>query len=137
MKKRILLIEDDPDILAIVSTVLTEEDFEVTGIAGTNDIISTVEGCKPNIVITDFFMPGFLPGGQICMWIKQNKHLAHLPVILMSAYPKSVIGVGKFPYDAYLKKPFDIDHLIKVVKNLLLQTGDIEDTSGMRPKLTT
>jgi two-component system phosphate regulon response regulator PhoB len=119
MKKRILVIEDDSDILEIVTMLLSKENFDVIGIAGTNDIYEEVNVHAPDVILTDFFMPGFLPGGQICVLIKQAIHLAHLPVVLMSAYPKVAIGVGNIPYDAYLKKPFDIKHFIRVIKSVV------------------
>ncbi|TSD67072.1 response regulator [Inquilinus sp. KBS0705] len=119
MKKRILVIEDDLDILEIVKLILSKENFDVVGIAGTNDIYEEVNLHAPDVILTDFFMPGFLPGGQICVLIKQAKHLAHLPVVLMSAYSKVAVGVCNFPYDAYLKKPFDIKHFIKVIKSVV------------------
>jgi two-component system phosphate regulon response regulator PhoB len=74
---------------------------------------------RPMLFLLIFSCRDFLPGGQICVLIKQAKHLAHLPVVLMSAYPKVAIGVGNFPYDAYLKKPFDIKHFIKVIKGVV------------------
>lgn len=117
--KRILVIEDDDDILAIVTYVLEKEGFEVIGISGTNDIFKEIDNSEPDVILTDFFMPGFLPGGQICVLIKQAKHLSHLPVVLMSAYPKAAIGVGSFPYDAYLKKPFDINHFVKTINSVV------------------
>jgi DNA-binding response OmpR family regulator len=62
MKKRILVIEDDSDILEIVTIILSKENFDVIGIAGTNDIYKEVNIHAPDVILTDFFMPGFSTG---------------------------------------------------------------------------
>ena len=118
MKKRILIVEDDNDILEIASTVLDIANFEVTGTNGTDDIIGLVKIHQPDLILTDYMLPG-LSGGQICKLIKENKETANIPVILMSAYQKQAINIGNFNYDAYIKKPFHIDHLVSVINKFI------------------
>jgi two-component system phosphate regulon response regulator PhoB len=118
MNKKILVIEDDSDIREVIRVVLNMNDYDVAGISGTDDIIESVKTHKPDLVITDYMLPG-LSGGQICQLIKSNAETAHLPVILISAYHKLAIAIGNFNYDAYVKKPFDINHLIKVIKQFI------------------
>jgi DNA-binding response OmpR family regulator len=118
MKKKILIIEDDKDILEVIKTVLSLNNFSVSGINGTDDIIETVKVHNPDLVLTDYMLPG-LTGGQICQLIKSNKDTSHIPVILISAYHKLAIAIGNFKYDAYIKKPFDINYLVKVMNKFL------------------
>jgi two-component system phosphate regulon response regulator PhoB len=118
MKKKILIIEDDNDILDITTTVLNFANFEVTGTNGTEDIIGLVKVHQPDLILTDYMLPG-LTGGQICNLIKSNKDTAKIPVILMSAYQKQAIAVGNFNYDAYIKKPFNVDHLVNVINKFI------------------
>jgi two-component system phosphate regulon response regulator PhoB len=118
MRKKILIIEDDNDILDITTTVLNMSNYEVTGTNGTEDIIALVKTHQPDLVLTDYMLPG-LTGGQICKLIKNNKETANIPVVLMSAYQKQAIAVGNFDYDAYVKKPFNIDHLVSVINKFI------------------
>ena len=120
MKKKILIIEDDNDILDITTTVLNIANYEVAGTNGTDDIIALVKAHQPDLVLTDYMLPG-LTGGQICKLIKNNKETGKIPVILMSAYQKQAIAVGNFDYDAYIKKPYNIDQLINVIDKLLMR----------------
>ena len=70
--KLILIIEDNEDILQVMETVLTYNEFEVTGIDGTEDIFETIDQYKPDLIITDYLLTG-LNGGKICQLVKSNK----------------------------------------------------------------
>ncbi|MDN3548700.1 response regulator [Mucilaginibacter aquaedulcis] len=119
MNKRILIIEDDPEILSVTTMILSEE-YEVQGIERTEDILLSIKNFKPDLVLTDYMLPG-MSGGQICKVIKNTKETKHIPVILMTAYHKMAVSLANLNYDAYLPKPFDIYKLISTVKKLLKQ----------------
>jgi two-component system phosphate regulon response regulator PhoB len=118
MSKQILIIEDDEDILQVLETVLTYNEFEVTGIDRTDDIYGSIERYKPDLVITDYLLSG-LNGGRICQLIKSNKDTCHLPVMLISAYPELATSFGNFGFDAFINKPFNIGDLVQVIEHLL------------------
>ncbi|HWZ15841.1 MAG TPA: response regulator [Mucilaginibacter sp.] len=117
-KKNILIIEDDGDILQVLETVLTYNDFSVQGINRTDDIFETIEKYKPDLVLTDYLLSG-LNGGKICQLIKSNKDTCHLPVMLISAYPALATSFGNFGFDAFINKPFNINDLVDKIKELL------------------
>ena len=118
MSKQILIIEDDEDILQVLETVLAYNEFGVIGIDGTEDIFETIEKYKPDLVLTDYLLSG-LNGGRICQLIKSNKDTCHLPVVLISAYPELAISFGKFGFDAFINKPFNIQELVDKIDELL------------------
>jgi two-component system phosphate regulon response regulator PhoB len=118
MRRKILIIEDDNDILDITTTVLNLANFDVAGSNGTDDIIALVTLHQPDLILTDYMLPG-LTGGQICRLIKDNKQTEHIPVILMSAYQRQAIDIGNFNYDAYIKKPFNIEHLVNTINKFI------------------
>jgi two-component system phosphate regulon response regulator PhoB len=118
MSKQILIIEDDGDILQVLDTVLTYNEFTVTAIEGTENIFETIEEHKPDLIITDYLLSG-LNGGRICQLIKSNKETCHLPVVLISAYPELAISFGKFGFDAFINKPFNIGELVEKIDELL------------------
>ena len=118
MAKRILIIEDDEDILQVLETVLEYNDFTVKGLNRTDDILKSVGDYKPDLVLTDYLLSG-TNGGKICQQIKGNKETCHLPVILISAYPELASSLGNFGFDAFITKPFDINMLVKKINGLL------------------
>ncbi|HEY4324684.1 MAG TPA: response regulator [Mucilaginibacter sp.] len=118
MTKRILIIEDDEDILQVLETVLTMNNFSVSAIAQTTDIFESIKTYNPDIVLTDYLLSG-LNGGKICQLIKSNKDTAHLPVVLISAYPTLAVSFGNFGFDAFVNKPFNIGELVKELDGLL------------------
>jgi two-component system phosphate regulon response regulator PhoB len=117
-KKQVLIIEDDRDILQVLETVLTYNEFEVNGINRTDDIYETIKKYKPDLVLTDYLLSG-LNGGKICQLIKSNKDTCHIPVMLISAYPALATSFGNFGFDAFINKPFDINDLVAKIKQLL------------------
>ncbi len=123
MIKRILVIEDDEDILQVLETVLTHKKFSVKGIEQTNDIFESIKTYKPDLILTDYLLSG-LNGGKICQLIKSNKETCHLPVILISAYPTLASSFGSFGFDAFINKPFNIGDLVKQIDSLLDKNQD-------------
>lgn len=118
IQKKILIIEDDRDILKVLETVLSFNSFKVMGINRTDDIIETINKYKPDLILTDYLLSG-MNGGKICQLIKSNPETCHLPVILISAYQELAISLGNFGFDAFIPKPFDINHLVKTINKLL------------------
>jgi two-component system phosphate regulon response regulator PhoB len=118
MPKQILIIEDDQEILQVLETVLTYNEFAVTGIDQTDDIFASIAKHKPDLVLTDFLLSG-QNGGKICQLIKSKKETCHLPVVLISAYPELATSFGSFGFDAFINKPFNIGDLVDVIDNLL------------------
>jgi two-component system phosphate regulon response regulator PhoB len=116
--KQILIIEDDNDILQVLETVLEYNEFAVTGIDGTEDIFETIEQHKPDLIITDYLLGG-QNGGRICQLLKSNKETCFIPVMLISAYPELAVSFGKFGFDAFINKPFDIGVLLEKIDALL------------------
>ena len=118
MLKKILIIEDDKEILQVLDTVLSYNGFDVAGIKKTDDIFKTIEKHKPDLIITDFLLTG-LNGGKICQLIKSNKQTCHLSVMLISGYPELAISFGNFGFYAFINKPFDIGELLAKTDTLL------------------
>lgn len=115
MNKRILSIEDDPDILAILEIIFQDSNFEFISSSNgmTADEIALVH---PDLVLLDVRIFGFeKTGAQICGELKQNMQTCNLPVILLSAEKNLAQLAESCGADHYINKPFDIDHIIDVV----------------------
>lgn len=118
MSKKILIIEDDEDILQVLETVLVHNDYSVNGLERTDDILKSIEQYNPDLVLTDYLLSG-TNGGKICQQIKSHKETCHIPVILISAYPELAISLGHFGFDAFITKPFDINVLVNKIGELV------------------
>ena len=81
MAKRILILDDNQDILAIVHETLVYENFEVSSTEFAGAVIPLVEKFKPNLVILDYRVAG-TNGGEICRQIKAHPEFGNTPVII-------------------------------------------------------
>lgn len=115
--KHLLLIDDEDEFLVVTKLLLEMEGFLVsTAGSGTQALTMFENGFRPDLVILDYRMPG-LSGGQTLQRLKAAG--LRVPALLLSA----VSGIGQAAthegFDAYLPKPFTIEHLLKVVQQLL------------------
>lgn len=116
MKNKILIIDDDPAILDVLTECFTEEGYEVKAIAHVDDIYELIDTFQPNAVITDYILNG-INGGEFCTQIKMAYQ--KLPVVILSAYPKVMLSLGTYNSDLFVAKPFDVFELIKQVNALV------------------
>ena len=119
MKPHIVIIEDDPVVLRLVEFILTKERYCVT----TLPAIGTVEALidlNADCYILDEQLP-FVNGHIIAIILKSNERTKNVPVILMSAYAELETFASLCKADAYLKKPFEADTLLKLVAKALAQ----------------
>ena len=121
MKKRILVIDDDPVLLTMVSDYLDEAGFYVStancGIYSNNIIYGKT---PPDLIILDVIMP-LMSGVKKAKLLKQREKSAHIPIILMSSKEEQELkGLAEEAMvNDYLCKPFSADQLIDKVKKLL------------------
>jgi DNA-binding response OmpR family regulator len=118
MAKRILVLDDNQDILDIVHETLTYEDFEVKSTSHGADVIPMAESFDPNLVILDYRVAG-TNGGELCRQIKSHPQLQHVPVIIYSAYLNNDHELMAYGCDAIINKPFDLTELVDTVNSLL------------------
>lgn len=115
----IFFAEDNPDMRTFVSGIL-ENFFQLKTFTNGKECLEALEGEWPDIVISDVLMPE-LNGFELCKSIKEDIKTSHIPVILLTAcstLEDQIKGVKKGA-DAYINKPFDIQHLVSTVAGLL------------------
>ncbi|WP_259070507.1 response regulator [Mucilaginibacter sp. X4EP1] len=118
MSKKILVIEDDKDIRDTIAFILEEENFEVIS-SGDSKILRTVTDLDPDLILMDNWLTEWKSdanGQQLSKMLKTNAATSHIPIIIISAVSniKEIAEDGLA--DTYLKKPFDMDTLVDVVK---------------------
>jgi two-component system, OmpR family, response regulator VicR len=118
MSKRILILDDNQDILDIVHEALTYEQFDVKSTGESADVIPLVEDFNPDLVILDYRVAG-TNGGELCRQIKAHPKFGDTPVIIFSAYINHHDEILSYGCDAVINKPFDLNELVEKVNSLL------------------
>ena len=121
MAQKILIIEDDKDIRDTIVYILEEEKYEVVS-SGDSKILKSIHELKPGIILMDNWLTEWKSdanGQQLSKELKSNPTTKHIPIIIISAVSniKEIAEAGLA--DAYLKKPFDMDDLVKMVKKFI------------------
>ena len=118
MPQKILIVDDDHDILNVLKDLLEHEGYEVVTLDYTDSIINNITKYNPDLVMLDFLLAG-VNGGELCHEIKINNKTSWLPVIMLSAFPRVLDSLGNYGSDAFIAKPFDIEVVLKKVKECL------------------
>jgi len=114
--KKILVVDDDPDILDALQLALEDAGYEVTttekGEYAEN--LRDTNGGLPDVIILDVLLSG-KDGRIICQRLKSQEDTKHIPVLMMSAHPNAHQSSKAVGADDFLAKPFDIDELLDKV----------------------
>ena len=126
---RILLVDDEPDILEFVSYNLKKEKFQVYISSNGADAIKIAEEIKPHLILLDVMMPE-MDGIETCEEIRKNKDLRNVMVAFLTARNEDYSQIAGFDAggDDYIAKPIKPKVLISRVKALLKRVdSDIQD----------
>ncbi len=119
MAKRILIIDDDEDILEILDIIFKDEGYEVI-ISNTGHAAEYVHQINPDVMLLDVRLAGSeKTGDEICRAIKNAYPSELFPIILVSAEANISSIANCCGADAFVSKPFDIFKLIKKVEELI------------------
>ena len=120
MLAKILIVDDDPDMVELLQTSFTGAGYSVRTATSGSQALATARRSPPDVVLLDLIMPE-VNGFTVCQTLRREPATASVPIILITALP------GEFPRmagleagaDAYLRKPFDVEDLILRVDELL------------------
>jgi two-component system, OmpR family, phosphate regulon response regulator PhoB len=117
MPKRIMIIEDDLDIMDIMTYILKDKGYEVVS-SGNSSILSEVDENYPDLILLDNRLPEGL-GLEICKQYKQkwkDEGKVTCPVIIISADHELETLAKRFDADGFLEKPFDVTNFLATIK---------------------
>lgn len=118
---RILIIDDDEDILETITLVLELGGYQVKGLLNAESVEDEIISFKPHLIVLDIVI-GDLDGRNICRTLKQQARFQKTPILMMSAMFKTQDVMGKdYGPDDFLPKPFDITELVDRISNLIAQ----------------
>lgn len=107
MKKRLLICEDDKDIVELL-TVILKDNYDVKSAEKIDDIVTLVQAMAPDVILMDLWIPS-IGGEEAILRLKGNSDTQAIPVILISASDKIAEVYKKTKADAYISKPFSLN----------------------------
>jgi two-component system alkaline phosphatase synthesis response regulator PhoP len=123
--KRILIVEDDRDIVELVRYNLEQEGFQVSAVGDGSSGLAQIRKSPPDLLILDLMLPKF-SGLEVCKAVRREPALNRLPILMLTARGEEsdrVVGL-ELGADDYVTKPFSPRELMARIKALLRRTGD-------------
>jgi len=120
MSKRLLVVDDEPNLLMAVSACLRAEGYEAQTARSGKEALIYLSSTIPDLIISDIRMP-FMDGYELARRIRASSHTALVPIVFLTAKDETANRVEGFRsgVDVYLTKPFEPEELLAVVANIL------------------
>jgi len=115
---KLLIIDDDEDISAMLFLLLRSKDFEVAVVTKSEDIFHKIKTYQPDIILLDVFLTGY-DGRVICKQLKFHPDSKHIPVIMVSGDDEVLQTVKQYGANDFIQKPFEEDDLLSKINNLI------------------
>jgi DNA-binding response OmpR family regulator len=116
--KRILVVDDEPDILEFLQILLEEEGYAVVTSNKGEYLEQLHNGGLPHLILLDVLLSG-KDGREIVKYLKNQPETRHIPVIMFSAHPSAEKTARQAGADDFLAKPFRIEDLLARIERLL------------------
>ncbi len=134
MKHKILLVEDEADLVTMLTYNLEKEGFDVVSISDGENAVTKIADEAPSIVLMDWMLPK-VSGVEICRLLRRRDDTRNIPVIMLTARGEESDKVKGLSYgaDDYVTKPFSVPELVARIKALLRRANP---TAGKGGELT-
>ena len=119
MLGRVMIFDDDTDLIEVCSIVLKSKNYEVRGFTKCTDILDEVRLFSPNVILMDNWMPD-MSGVQAIQYIKAQEAFKRIPIIFFSASSNVEELAKQAGADELLKKPFDMFTLQQMIAKLVM-----------------
>jgi DNA-binding response OmpR family regulator len=122
LSKKILIADDEPNIVAALEFLLQRNGYEVHVATNGDEALKAVEACKPDLVLLDIMMPQ-RSGYDVCKCLRESVDWRHIKIIMLSAKGRDaeVIKGLATGADLYVTKPFSTRELLGKISELLAQ----------------
>lgn len=114
----VLIVDDELEITSTLGALLSAEGFEVIVAHNGREGLEQVGRRVPDVVLLDLMMP-VMDGRAMCRALRADPATAHVPVVVMTA--GSWLGGDECAHSAFLRKPFDVDHLLEVLRRVVAE----------------
>lgn len=119
MPKKILIVDDEPDMLKVTLLRLKKTGYEVFGGVNGQEALDLARRILPDLMVLDLYLPG-INGDEVTKIIREDEKLKHIPVVLISATTSTLLDKTFYSGANYcLSKPFEPEELVKIVRKVL------------------
>ena len=120
MKQRVLIAEDEPNIVVSLEFLMEQRGYEIRTVANGNDALRVAREFRPHLLLLDIMLP-LKNGFEVCQVIRESPELKLVKIIMLTAKGRETevakgLALGA---DAYITKPFATRELLEAVKRLL------------------
>jgi len=117
--KRILVVDDDIEVLETIQLILEIGGFKVLALNNGEEVLNQVENFKPDLILLDISL-GHIDGRVLCEQLKSMDTTSQIPILLISGlYNPNDFTTLNYGQDDFLSKPFQIDVLLKKISKIL------------------
>ncbi|SRR5581483_1859665 len=119
---KILIVDDDPEIVRLISELLKDEGYEVESVTQSLRVYDRAKASRPNLILLDIMMP-YLDGWDELKLFNLDDDLRHIPVIVITADRNAFKGVddaSQYGVVDHLFKPFELSELLEKIRNALM-----------------
>jgi DNA-binding response OmpR family regulator len=123
--RKVVCIEDEPEMIDLVKLILGRKGFQVIGANGGREGLTLIERERPHLVLLDLMMPD-MDGWEVYQQMKAREDMKSLPVIIVTAKAQSidrVLGLHIAKVDDYITKPFGPQELLESVERVLAKVS--------------
>jgi len=133
-KRKILVVDDEADILDLISYNLSKEGYDVSTASDGGEALSEIRKMRFDLIVLDLMIPG-MPGMEICRILRSDPKTKNLPIIMLTAKGEEVdrvLGL-EMGADDYITKPFSPRELVARIRAVMRRTSEKkEDESVIR-----
>ena len=125
MRKKILVVDDEDDILHFLELVLREKGYDVATASGGHEALTKAQIEQPHLILLDIMMPQ-MDGWEVLKLLRVDDETADIPVAMLSARTEAkdrVQGLQEGAID-YICKPFSLQELLGKIETIFSQTGE-------------
>ena len=125
MVSKILIVEDEPDIVELLAYHLNQAGFETEAVSNGRDALNQMRANPPDLILLDL-LPPEVDGLEICRLLKQNASTAGIPVIILTAKGEEIDRIVGFDLgvDDYITKPFSPREVVLRIRAALRRPAD-------------
>jgi two-component system response regulator VicR len=131
MANKIMVVDDEPDVVDLVKLVLESDGFSVATAYSGKEALEKIDREMPDLVLLDIMMPQ-MDGWEVYSRIRANPRTKDIPVAMLTAKSQSIdkmIGLHVVKVDDYITKPFGRSELLERVKRILKEKGRLQTTA--------
>jgi excisionase family DNA binding protein len=119
-QRRVMIVDDDPDALALMENILTDDGFELVKVSNATEVGLKAAQLGPDLILLDFLMPE-INGFEVCKALRDNELTRSIPIMAVTCLSKEqdIERIFSCGADEYLAKPFRVDQMLEKVRDLI------------------